>query len=73
MKKFFLLTALLAMFAVPQFNNAFASSISKTEIESYSTEVGRTERVYINGVWYIIEYGTDGGIIRVTADINQYN
>lgn len=48
--------------------NANTSVNSKT---STYTEEFRRERVCINGIWYIIVYGPDGGVVEIIIDNND--
>ncbi|MFA5403910.1 MAG: hypothetical protein WC358_03140 [Ignavibacteria bacterium] len=52
--------------------NSYASNSTNNTISTIADDDGvRSERVCINGIWYIIIYDADGGIVEVIIDNND--
>lgn len=47
--------------------NTTATTSAKNNTSTFTDEY-RRERVCIDGVWYIIVYGPDGGIVEIIID-----
>jgi hypothetical protein len=50
--------------------NIYASNTTSTSMSTLTDEF-RRERVCIDGVWYIIVYDQDGGIVEVIISNNE--
>ena len=70
MKKLFLSLIVLLSLSLTPLQNIFSYEKSKADNANFISDTQK-ERVYINGVWFIIVYDVDGGIIEVYKDIIQ--
>jgi hypothetical protein len=66
-KLFTLALSFVLSFGIFFTGSTFATATSKNNICKFTDE-NRRERVCIDGIWYIIVYGPDGGIVEIIID-----
>ena len=70
-KLFAIVFSFILSFGVFFAGNTVAAPVSSKIVLQSDDDGYRRERVLINGVWYIIVYDSNGGIVEVIIDFND--